>query len=862
MIPVKLQMCNFLSYGENSPVLDFTRFNIACLSGKNGQGKSALLDALTWSIWGEGRKASDEKKADSGLLKIGTDYMWVDLTFDLEGERYRIIRKYTKMKKKSRTELEFQVFDEEKSLYVSLSSPSIRQTQQKINHLLRMDYETFINSAFILQGRVDEFTRKSARERKQILSELLGLSHYEALSVLARKHLRQAEDRIISVNSRISQLQKEIRQKELLQKELQEVQLAEKKINRKLDKAKETLQELEKNQGKLIYDRENKKELIRRINVERKELQDYEKRKSETEKNIREYRLLISREKEINSVYKDYLALNNENQRMMQQMQLYRSMEKAKREIEQKIEQKKNQLLLQLEQKKQKYSELQKKAIILNDELKEKERLEYKIKQLDSLVQQQEKIQDEGNHLNIVIETKNTQVNTLKKQIQQNQGKIDLLGQKKQEYCPLCNSPLDEQKTERIRSNFKKEIEKNILVIKKIDGDINNLKNKKKNLQQEWKKINNEVLQREKIQSNLTTCLLQIKEAEKAKQQAGELKQKIDSLKNQIQQKNFALNERTHLAEIERKIQKQEYNDEKYIEINRKLNNLKDIPLKKEKLMEAEKSIGNLDNELERINQQIKSKRNSVDKITKERDDISQRIKELPELEKTIDIQKRLLHSLQKEQADLYQRRGAYQGKLDQIACYLEEQKTLEKQCELISEQKKIYQKLNLAFSKNGIQSMIIENAIPELEEEANSILSRLSDAGTMINFESLKDLKNGGVKETLDIRIHDEMGVRPYELYSGGETFRIDFAIRIALSKLLTYRAGARLRTLVIDEGFGTQDEDGLQKLIQAIQAIQNDFDKILVITHLPMLKDAFPVRIEVWKDPVIGSQFELIHL
>ncbi len=105
-------------------------------------------------------------------------------------------------------------------------------------------------------------------------------------------------------------------------------------------------------------------------------------------------------------------------------------------------------------------------------------------------------------------------------------------------------------------------------------------------------------------------------------------------------------------------------------------------------------------------------------------------------------------------------------------------------------------------------------------------------------------------------------MGVRPYELYSGGEAFRIDFAIRIALSKLLAIRAGAPLRTLVIDEGFGTQDEDGLQKLIQAINAIQNDFEKILVITHLPTLKDAFPVRIEVWKDPVLGSQFEMIHL
>jgi len=69
-------------------------------------------------------------------------------------------------------------------------------------------------------------------------------------------------------------------------------------------------------------------------------------------------------------------------------------------------------------------------------------------------------------------------------------------------------------------------------------------------------------------------------------------------------------------------------------------------------------------------------------------------------------------------------------------------------------------------------------------------------------------------------------------------------------------------LKTLVIDEGFGTQDEEGLEKLVQAINAIQSDFDKILVITHLSFLKDAFPVRIEVWKDPTLGSRFELIHL
>jgi exonuclease SbcC len=62
------------------------------------------------------------------------------------------------------------------------------------------------------------------------------------------------------------------------------------------------------------------------------------------------------------------------------------------------------------------------------------------------------------------------------------------------------------------------------------------------------------------------------------------------------------------------------------------------------------------------------------------------------------------------------------------------------------------------------------------------------------------------------------------------------------------------------MDEGFGTQDEEGIDHLVQAIQSISEDFDKILVITHLESLKDAFPVRIEVTKLPEIGSRFEII--
>lgn len=126
------------------------------------------------------------------------------------------------------------------------------------------------------------------------------------------------------------------------------------------------------------------------------------------------------------------------------------------------------------------------------------------------------------------------------------------------------------------------------------------------------------------------------------------------------------------------------------------------------------------------------------------------------------------------------------------------------------------------------------------------------------VHFETQRASKKGNTIETLDIRIADENGPRSYELYSGGEAFRINFAIRIALSKLLARRAGAQLQTLIIDEGFGAQDSSGRQSLVEAINSIKDGFARILVITHIEELKDAFPVRIDVFKTPR-GSQITI---
>ncbi len=98
---------------------------------------------------------------------------------------------------------------------------------------------------------------------------------------------------------------------------------------------------------------------------------------------------------------------------------------------------------------------------------------------------------------------------------------------------------------------------------------------------------------------------------------------------------------------------------------------------------------------------------------------------------------------------------------------------------------------------------------------------------------------------ETLDIIVGDWAGERIYETFSGGEQLRIDFAIRFALAELLARRAGARVDWLTIDEGFGSQSDEYLPAVIDAVKSVASRFGLVLVISHVKAVQEAFEQKI-----------------
>src|SRR5579859_3038779 len=177
-----------MSYTDVHEPLRFEGIHVAVLTGDNGNGKSALFDAITWALWGRARsRAVDE------LIHSGASEMEVEFEFELDEHQYRVIRKRQRRGKSGYSDLQFAVRTSEDGGYRALTEGSVSETERLIERTLRMSYETFTNSSFIQQGRADSFTTNSPSERKRILAEILELSYYDELEARAKERFKARE---------------------------------------------------------------------------------------------------------------------------------------------------------------------------------------------------------------------------------------------------------------------------------------------------------------------------------------------------------------------------------------------------------------------------------------------------------------------------------------------------------------------------------------------------------------------------------------------------------------------------------------------------------------------------------------------
>jgi exonuclease SbcC len=297
---------------------------------------------------------------------------------------------------------------------------------------------------------------------------------------------------------------------------------------------------------------------------------------------------------------------------------------------------------------------------------------------------------------------------------------------------------------------------------------------------------------------------------------------------------------------------------------------IKQTEIEIEKFTGRKKSIQH-NNEINNIKKDIAEKElasstDNLKEVKEKEEGLLSRLKGLSETKSSNSYEKvrNLLKSKKEEQKDINMRKNNLSYLIGGLTQRVKElhnnKKSKDDLTQQLNECRKnvvIYTSIMRSFSRNGIQAIIIDNVIEELTKVANLWLNDFSYEPTYVQFVTQKQDSKGGWKETLDIEVITPSGVCEFESLSGGEAFRVAFAIRLALSQIQSRRMGGESQLLLLDEVSTSLDQYGLEMFVSIIRKLEKTI-KVLVVTHDDKLKDEFDNIIYVKKS---NQDSELIY-
>jgi len=997
MIPVQLTLKNFLSYRDAT--LDFSGLHTACICGSNGAGKSSLLEAITWAVWGESRATSEDDVIQSGAKDVR-----VDFTFTSNQHNYRVIR--TRHRGQS-SSLEFQVATP--TGFRALTERGVRATQQLILEHIKLDYDTFINSAYLRQGRADEFMLKRPTERKEILAELLKLNQYDDLEERAKDLSRSFKGQAEQLERNLQSMQAQLHQREAtrsqradLETQVNQLQQEQAFDNIKLQSLQvihHQQQTWEQQLGFLRQQHQNLSQDSDRLEQERSALsaqlsaiEDVLAQESEIKAGYADLQRLQTLEETFADKFQQHSAAVVQKQHLQQQLsqqinEIQRQLQHAQGQLEalqqqeQEIQQTLNksaeieagltqlsaararlaqldQLQLQVAPMLQhraalqshldrfqtrlvaRLEELQASESQLTTQQQRQPQLQQavidvamQIEQLEKKRVYLERVREKGQERRHFMERLQAHQRDYEKQLGELEQKIQMLSIP-DAICPLCDRSLDEHHWQRVveKTQFEqREIQEQFWVVREqmavSEREIQVLRQEYREISQELapydalreqrgqlaaqlsatsdvqNRLQQIAAEKQQLERSLNSgdyapdkqeelrmldwqlqqlnyneqdhALArneierwrwaeirqgQIKDAQKRQAQIAarqpEIKAQIEGLRTKVQQQQVDSECSREIAALDRYIAEIGYDTQKHNALRIAVRQAQSWQIRYQQLASAQQQYPQLQQRSQDLTQALQARAAERQLIAAQIETLTLQLEQTPDPTAQIHSLDQQLQQRRRQLDEQLSQLGRLQQQFNQLETLQIQYEQQQQQLQEAKRQYRVYQELAQAFGKNGIQALMIENVLPQLEAETNQLLARLSANQLHVQFVTQKAGRSGKATkkapkmiDTLDILIADARGTRPYETYSGGEAFRINFAIRLALARLLAQRAGAALQLLIIDEGFGTQDQEGCDRLIAAINAIASDFACILTVTHMPYFKEAFQARIEVSK-------------
>ncbi|MBE2270906.1 MAG: SMC family ATPase, partial [Anaerolinea sp.] len=724
---------------------------------------------------------------------------------------------------------------------------SIKATQAKINRIINLDYETFVNSAFLQQGKADAFTVKQPSQRKQILSDILNLNRFESYEDAAKGEIKRLDDDINGINALIRGITEDLKREPQLRAVLAEAEAAQADAETKLAESEARLQQVAFAPSALTGAQTQAAAIETRLKGIDADLDVVEGEIKRQVAKIEQYEAISAQREQIEQGYLELQTARAAGDELADKLRQWSEIETRRHGLERQIDAERTTL-------KQTISGLEADVKNLDRTINAAKtddlaRLQAEIAELHALDQQREDLEITIAQLTQESAERTTIRDILYKEAHDIKAQQNRLASIEGATCPFCGQPLDAHTRDQMIADLEgvgKEKGDSYREAKARLEEIAATLTGKKDTFATLKTRTRGLAALEKQAGALSAG---VEAAQKAEILRAEKWAQLEAAQAELSAEAFAHGLRSQLAALIADRDALGYDSGAHNEIQARLQTFSGYEARQTELEIALAALPDLHTDLENATARRERLHATRTEETAALDALRLQIVELQGLVKEYQTREQEVRQFRMAAIKAAEKVGSARQDLLALDDLRARKAELEARLAARRDERALYDELKLAFGKNGIPAMIIETAIPELEATANRLLARMTDGRMSLSMNTQREKKDGGMAETLEIQIADELGTRPYEMFSGGEAFRINFAIRIALSQMLARRAGAHLRTLFIDEGFGTQDDEGRNKLVEAIIAVQDEFAIILVVTHIEELRDQFPVHIAVEK-------------
>jgi len=862
MIPLRLSMRNFMCY-RDPPPLDLRGLRVVCLAGRNGHGKSALLDAITWALWGgaRGEVYGVSGRSHDALVHQGQAEMWVDLEFEVIGKgRFRVHRRYARALRGRNPASELHLWSVVgEDTIRSLDGNSLRETQDQIVKIVGMDYETFIHTAFLLQNGADRLMQVSPAERKRVLGEVLGISYYGRLRERVREMLQrlrlgdEEEPGIQGLRGRLADLEARASARPEWERALARAQARVEALTERLQALQAEREALQARRQALARLEEQARQAEALARQAREEAREFRAEAEALARWRAEAEALLARAGEVESAYERWRSARARRQALDEAGDRWQALQGRRADLERALASARARLEAQRE--------------ALRREVEEQERLAGQAPALEArltalegqrqaLEEEEERLQGERGALQekeARVQALRQEQERLRQEMHDLRRRLDLLRFAPEPVCPLCGHPLGEEGMAHLQAELEREGRERRArhdeagetarrLAQEVEAGRRALEGRERALRQRRSALDQETA---RLRRDLDL-------ARQARERVQVLRADLQALEERLRtgEEDPAL--RSALAEVESALAEVGYDPAVHRAVRREEQELEWAEGEHRRLEEVRSQWREREEALERALERARRREETARQAEAEAERLRRDLEGLPDLLVRISQVEAEEAGLRQERDEaLKEVRGAELRLLEAQEAEREAQE-VRRRLQDLEREEQAWLLLERAFSPTGVPVRLIDAAIPMLEREANLLLARLTGGRMSLRLQTQREKRTGGVLETLDLLVADEWGTRPYELFSGGEAFRINFALRVALSRLLARRRlGAPLPILFVDEGFGTQDAEGRERIIDALRAIQDDFELVVVITHIEELRELFPARVEVEKTP-----------